>query len=306
MKRIKNAGSVAYLNRGLCKMDKHMSKVLIAQKNEITEHHIYKKLSTMIKAGKNRDVLDKISADELKHYNYWKSITGTDIKPDMIKVQFYVIVSSLLGLSFGLRLMESGERTAQKAYAAFSKPYPKGKQIIMDEQRHESRLLKLLREEKLDYASSIVLGLNDALVELTGALAGFTFALQNGRLIGIIGLITGIAASLSMAASGYLSSKEEGNEKAPFKSALYTGVAYILTVIMLILPYFLIKNVFAALAMTMAVAISIILSYTFYISIARGTSFWHRFIEMSLISLIVAGISFGLGWAIKQYLGIDI
>ena len=49
---------------------------------------------------------------------------------------------------------------------------------------------------------------------------------------------TGIAATLSMASSEYLSSKSEGRPDA-LKSASYTGVAYLVTVALLILPYLL-------------------------------------------------------------------
>ena len=35
----------------------------------------------------------------------------------------------------------------------------------------------MINDERLQYISSMVLGINDALVELTGAPAGFTFAL---------------------------------------------------------------------------------------------------------------------------------
>jgi VIT1/CCC1 family predicted Fe2+/Mn2+ transporter len=97
----------------------------------------------------------------------------------------------------------------------------------------------LLDEELLRYAGSIVLGLNDALVELTGALAGFTLALQNTRLIALTGLITGVAAALSMAASEYLSTRSEGGGRSPLRASLYTGTAYIITVFLLILPYLL-------------------------------------------------------------------
>ena len=93
-----------------------------------------------------------------------------------------------------------------------------------------SQLLSMLDEEALKYMGSVVLGLNDALVELTGALAGLTFAFQNTKLIALTGLITGISASLSMAASEYLSSRADGEENAG-RSALYTGIAYIITVI---------------------------------------------------------------------------
>ena len=51
-----------------------------------------------------------------------------------------------------------------------------------------------------------------------------TLAMQNTRLIALSGLITGIAATLSMASSEYLSSKSEGRPDA-FKSATYTGIS---------------------------------------------------------------------------------
>lgn len=59
----------------------------------------------------------------------------------------------------------------------------------------------LLDEERLRYTGSTVLGLNDALMELTGVLAGLTLALRDTKLIVLTGAITGIAAVLSMGVS---------------------------------------------------------------------------------------------------------
>ena len=125
----------------------------------------------------------------------------------------------------------------------------------------------------------MVLGLNDALVELTGALAGLTFAFQNTRLISIAGLITGVAASLSMAASEYLSKKSEESSDSPYKASLYTGIAYIVTVILLILPYLILNNPYLALAFTILIAIIIIFVFNFYIAIAKEIPFKKRFFE---------------------------
>ena len=104
------------------------------------------------------------------------------------------------------------------------------------EEEHEKALISILDEDRLKYIGSMVLGLNDALVELTGSLAGFTFAMQNTKLIALSGLIIGISATFSMASSEFLSARSEGRKDA-FKSCLYTGIAYIITVILLILPY---------------------------------------------------------------------
>ena len=164
----------------------------------------------------------------------------------------------------------------------------------------------MLDEERLQYAGSVVLGLNDALVELTGALAGLTLALQNTKLIALSGLITGIAASMSMAASEYLSTRSEKTNKEPIRAAIYTGIAYIGTVTLLVLPYLLFENYYIDLAITMTVAVLIIAVFNYYISIAKGESFKTRFLEMAGLSLGVATFSFIIGFFIRKWLDIEI
>jgi VIT1/CCC1 family predicted Fe2+/Mn2+ transporter len=164
----------------------------------------------------------------------------------------------------------------------------------------------MLDEERLQYASSMVLGLSDALVELTGALAGLTLALQNVQLIALTGLITGVAAALSMASSEYLSTRAEKSDKKPGKAALYTGLAYIITVTLLILPYLLLDNVFICLAIVLVTAILIIAGFNYYISVAKGESFKKRFAEMAGLSLGVATLSFIISYFIRLWLGVDV
>ena len=118
----------------------------------------------------------------------------------------------------------------------------------------------------------------------------------------------GIAASLSMAASGYLASKEEEEKEDvnPITSAIYTGMAYIITVALLVFPYFVFDNPYHALWLMLVITVLIIASYTYYISIAKSLSFWKRFLEMAAISLGVALISFGIGILVKNYFGIEV
>ncbi|RJP79760.1 MAG: rubrerythrin family protein [Candidatus Zixiibacteriota bacterium] len=281
-------------------------KLLLAQQSELDEFHIYKRLARTIRDAENRQVLEGIAEDELRHYNIWKEHTGQSLKPDRFTIRKYVILSRLFGLTFGLKLMERGEGSAQLNYARISAVIAEAAAVGQDENRHENQLLDLLKEERLEYTGSVVLGLNDALVELTGALAGLTFALQNTRLIAMAGLVTGIAASLSMAASEYLSTKSEETTRNPVKASLYTGTAYVFTVAFLILPYLVFNNLFLALGVTMATAILIILLFTYYISVTRDYVFWHRFREMALISVSVAGVSFGLGYLIRRLFGVEV
>jgi len=279
--------------------------VFIAQRNEITERFVYEKLSKSSKNINNRQILKKISEDEQKHYDFWRMYTKEDVKPNNAKIWFYSLISMLFGITFGMKLMERGEEKAQVIYDKISRVLPDAKAIVKDEDEHEAKLLKLIDEERLRYVGSIVLGMNDALVELTGTLAGLTLALQSTCLIAMAGLITGIAASLSMATSEYLSTKSEGGEKDPIKALIYTGCAYVFTVFFLILPYLVLDNFYVCLASTIFNAIVVIFVFTFYVSVAKDLPFRKRFFEMVAISLGIAALSFGIGFIIRSFLNVE-
>ncbi len=288
-------------------LDQDIYKQLIKlQKSEITEFFLYRKLAKATRNSQNENVLQAIAKDELKHYRYWKSYTKKKVQPSLFGIFFYYWLSRLFGLTFGIKLMERKEVNAQKVYVFLANDFPEIQNVIDDENSHEQELISLIDEERLKYIGSVVLGLNDALVELTGTLAGLTFALQNTRLIALAGLIAGIAASFSMAASEYLSTKSEESEQNPLKSSLYTGIAYIFTVFFLVIPFLILENYYFCLAWTIVNAILIILVFNFYISVAKDLPFGKRFSEMTLISLGVAVLSFGVGYLVRIFLGIDL
>jgi VIT1/CCC1 family predicted Fe2+/Mn2+ transporter len=276
------------------------------QLNEITEHHIYLALADSTKSAKNKKVLEKIASDELKHYKLWKKYTGDEVSSNWIKARFYILISRLFGLTFGIKLMERGEVGAQAKYKKLKGKVKEINSFIADEVAHEQALIGLLDEESLQYVGSMVLGLNDALVELTGALAGLTLAFQRTELIALSGLITGVAAAMSMATSEYLSTRTEETVKNPLKAALYTGTAYIVTVIILILPYLILENYFLCLAIALTEAVLIIAVFNYYVSVAKDQPFRARFLEMALLSLGVATLSFVFGYFIRSALGVEI
>lgn len=285
---------------------KQLKDIKSFQKNELTEYYIYTRLARSIKNQKNAETLQRIGDDEMRHYMFWKQYSKVDVKPNRWKIFKFYWIARILGITFGIKLMEKGEEKAQVAYEEACEYIPGAKQIVIDEDEHEKALIDLLEEKKLDYVGSIVLGLNDALVELTGTLAGLTFALQNTRLIAVAGLITGIAASFSMAASEYLSTKSEDDSANALASSIYTGLAYIFTVVILILPYLLFTNYFVCLGLTMSFAVLVILFFNYYISVAKDLNFKKRFWEMFIISMGVAAFTFGIGYLIRMFLGVDI
>ena len=206
------------------------------QQNELTESVIYEKIARFAKGEENKQTLLRLSREEHAHYEIWKKYTGIEMKPEKAKILKYTFLARTLGFTFAVKLMENGESNAQNEYELLAKEVAESAIIRQQEEEHETALLAMLDEERLQYVGSMVLGLNDALVELTGSLAGFAFALQNTRLIALSGLIVGISATFSMASSEFLAARSEGRTDA-LKSCTYTGVAYLLTVIALIAPY---------------------------------------------------------------------
>ncbi|MDD1665335.1 MAG: VIT1/CCC1 transporter family protein [Methanomicrobiales archaeon] len=279
--------------------------LLASQRGEITEHRIYTALAERASESGNRKVLEEIADVELGHYRFFRASTGLDLSPDRIRIAFYLLMYRTFGITFALKLMERGEKRAQKVYQELIPIMPGLEEVLLDEERHEKALIALIDEQRLRYTGSIVLGLNDALVELTGTLAGLTLALQNTRVIAMAGLITGIAAALSMGSAEYLSTKSEGEGRNPLQAATYTLVAYIITVIFLVSPYLIFSSFYLALAVTILNAIIVIVVFTFYTSVTRDLDFRGRFVEMAAISLGVAALSFLMGILVRVLLHVD-
>lgn len=293
-------------------MEKNISKetlklLLEMQQNEVTEHAVYLNLAKFVKKEDDKKVLIRIAKEEYAHSKILEKYTNKKLKPNKFKVFKFFILSFIFGYTFVIKIMEGGEKDAEYIYSKIVEEVPDAKKIAFEEDEHEKSLIDILDEERLKYVGSMVLGLSDALVEISGTLAGLSFALQNNRLVALSGIITGISATLSMASSEYLSAKADGDKNA-FKSSSYTGIMYLITVTLLILPYLIYPNnhYLYALITMLCVVVFIIFFFTYYISVAKSLPFKKRFLEMAGISLTVAGISFLVGLLVKQFLGIDI
>ena len=277
------------------------------QQNELNESIIYEEIAKFAKGDENKEVLLRLAQEEKAHYEIWKKYTGIDMKPQKFKIFRYKLLARIFGFTFAVKLMENGEEAAQEEYGLVAEEVEESVFIRQQEEEHEAALLEMLDEESLQYVGSMVLGLNDALVELTGSLAGFTFALQNTKLIALSGLIIGISATFSMASSEFLAARSEGRDDA-LKSCSYTGTAYLITVILLIAPYLLFGagGYIPALICMLLIVILIIAGFTYYTSVAQDQPFKSRFWEMALISIGVAVVSFVVGILAKRFLGVDL
>ena len=278
---------------------------------EATEAEVYRRLAKMQKDPVNRSILEGIALEEERHEAVIAKMTGEEVKADKGKVTRQIVLARLLGFTFSIKMMESNEHHAASEYRELGLH-----DIAEEEELHVQSMISMLDEERLRYSGSIVLGLSDALVELTGALAGLTFALQDLNLVALAGLVTGIAAAFSMGASEYLSSRAEKKSESAVKAAFFTWISYLLTVLMLLAPFLVFQADspefhglgphVQALMFTFAIGLLIVALFNFFLSVVEEASFKSRFLEMTGILGVVSLISYGIGIALRGILSVEI
>lgn len=149
--------------------------------------------------------------------------------------------------------------------------------------------------------AAIILGMHDAIVSLTGLIAGLFFAFTDTNIIIISCIISSITASLSMGAANYLATKAK-ESKTALKSAFYTASAYMITCAFLILPFFVFTNRTTTLITTVLMAILII--FVFNKCCYHGKVFYKHFFEMLSICTMVSIVAFFIGETAKEIFGI--
>ena len=287
------------------------ARLLKLQRMEATEAEVYRRLARMQKDPVNRSILEGISLEEERHEAVIENMTGEKVHADMGKVRRQIMLARLFGFTFSVKMMEATEKDVAAEYRELGLD-----DIAEEEEAHEENMIGMLDEERLRYSGSVVLGMSDALVELTGALAGLTFALQSLNLVALAGLVTGIAAAFSMGASEYLSSRAEKKNESAVRAAFFTWISYLITVLLLVSPYLLLtaespdfhglEPHVQALLYTFAIGLLIVAVFNFYVSIVEEVSFSSRFMEMAGILGVVSLISYGIGILLRGMLGVEV
>jgi VIT1/CCC1 family predicted Fe2+/Mn2+ transporter len=274
---------------------------LMHAQNELTEHIIYHKLAAREKNPDNKLLLEKLSLQEKTHHDFWKGLAGGDkeIKPRAMGIWGTILLRDILGVTFITKFLELHEKGAVTEYQKLLPSIPlshrkRFEEIIRDEEFHERSFIGQLKEKRIAYVGFIVLGLADAIVEITGVHAGFLGVTGSTLLAGISGVIVGFAAAISMGSAAYLQAKQD-TEKSPFVSAAATGVSYLCSVICLALPYFLIRTMLTAFTLSTSVGILLIAGFTYYGAVVFDRKFWSEFGEAVALMLGTAGATFVVG-----------
>lgn len=259
-----------------------------------------------------RRTLTKLATMELKHYRFWKQFCSPEekITVSRVKVNWILLLRLLLGVTFATRYLERNEsQTIQKYKAAASlvprKHRKRFGEMVSDEENHERRFSEQFEESHVKYISFIVLGLADALVEIAGIHAGSLGIYNSTELAGLAGIVAGAAASLAMASAAYAQAKT-GFEGSAALSAVYTGISYFITAVILASPYFVTKSMVGALFSSLCLAVLLVAFISFYGSVISGTIFVRDFVEITSIMLGATFALYVLGMGIRYFTGITI
>lgn len=280
-------------------------------RNELTEHFVYGTLARREKKPANRAVLEKLSAQEKTHYEFWKSLlpAATVPKPRRLGLWSTPVLRFFLGVTFTTKLLESHEKDAVAEYEAMLAVVPAAhkdrlREIIEDERTHERAFIAQLKEKRVAYVGFVALGLADAIVEITGVHAGFLGVTGSTLIAGISGIIVGFAAAISMGSAAYLQSKQDP-EKSAILSAFVTGVSYLFSVVCLALPYFLIRTMITAFTVSTGVGIVLLAGFTFYGAVVFDRKFLREFGESVSLMLGTALATYLLGTIVGRVFGVS-
>jgi vacuolar iron transporter family protein len=294
-----------------------LSAIAVAQaEEELFAWRIYSALAERMGDENNKRRLGELAAQERAHLDFWLQVSGSQessIRTSGFRHRLLLVASTILGPAFTIRWLERGEDKAIESYTELldgdslsADQRGRVEQMLAEEKEHEVFLAKGVEDERRLYLGAAVLGLNDALVELTGGLTGLVSSIADPKLIGFASLVVGIAAAMSMAASNFLSVDiGETSELKPARAAAYTGTAYILVVIALVLPFFLLSNRHTALMISWAAGIIVITLFSFYSSVMQGVSFVRRFGVMLALGVGVAIVSYFVGRVLGAIIGIE-
>ncbi len=281
-------------------MTNNEQQYLARARNEITEHYVYSALAAREKKPENKTVFEKLAAQEKAHYEFWRSLLpGIDPQPYGFAQWTTPVLAAVFGTTFTSKLMESHEKNAVAVYEAMLPAMPADKkprlqQIIEDERSHEQSFIARIRERRVAYVGFVALGLADAIVEITGVHAGFLGVTGSTLIAGISGVIVGFAAAISMGSAAYLQAKQD-TEKSAILSAFITGISYMISVVCLALPYFLIRTMLTAFTVSTAVGALLLASFTFYGAVVFDRVFSREFAESLSLMLGTALATYILG-----------
>ncbi len=293
-------------------MSPELSRVAVESViDEYTHHTVYSTLARREKNPEFKQTLEGLAESERVHLELWKRYSP-DYVPHVgrLKLDIILFIRIFLGLTFTLKFLERHEDSVIRRYRSVEHLIPAADKrlfdsMLDDEEHHENSLMGGVRENRVKYISFVVLGLADAVVEISGIHAGALGVFDRTELAGLSGVVAGMAASIAMASAAYAQAKQ-GLQGSAKWGAVYTGVSYMFTAIFLALPYFLTGSMLLALGISVTVGVGLVAMLTYYDTIISSRGFARAFAELAGIILGASLALFVAGTVLRQVFGIVI
>ncbi|MGA2199559.1 MAG: ferritin family protein [Nitrososphaerales archaeon] len=279
--------------------------------DELTDYTLYTRLSETHHNGAFVEVFKQLALIERKHLEFWQKYVP-DLRPRLNTglIRRALFFKRVFGLTFAIRYLERHEADSIKRYKAVSHLVPPEDkaafdEVLADEEEHENEMSAAIESSTIRYISFVVLGLADALVEITGIHAGSLGIYNKTEVAGLAGIIAGGAASLAMASAAYAQAKQ-GFKGSAKLSAGYTGVSYFLTALALATPYFLTGSQIDAISVSLVLAVVIVTFASYYSSVISTKPFLRDYLELLGILLCVTVALYVFGYVIRTETGITV
>ncbi|MFN4336716.1 MAG: ferritin family protein [Candidatus Nitrosocaldus sp.] len=284
-----------------------------ACRDEYTDYYIYNALaSSAITPEALKDKLSIMAEQEYRHYEFWSRYKDGSVivKEPKAKAMMMKFLALIMGITFVVKMLERHESRVIDSYKELlhmmrgeDKRMLEG--IIGEEEEHESSLVENISEGRVKYLGFTVLGLSDALIEIAGIHAGTLGVYTDTFKAGLAGLIAGVAASIAMASAAYNQAKQTEGVKAS-SAATYTGIAYVVTALLLALPYFLVHDILEALFISLLISIAILAYIALYSHVLFNRNFFRELGETTGIIFGATLALYAFGELIRIYFNLQL
>ena len=260
--------------------------------DEYTDYLVYKHLaeSRRTKDPKLKAILNKLSSAEYKHYEFWRKYSPEkEIRPSMSTVYLTLFLRFIFGVTFATKYLEKHEDDVVKRYKSVSHLIPESDksgfdEMVADEVEHEEAFLTETEGKYIKYISFVVLGLADAIVEISGIHAGSLGIYDRTDSPDSLASLRETAVLLRWRQL-LMHKAKQGFQGSASISASFTGISYFVSAIILATPYFLTKVMYIALGTSFTLAILIIAFISYYNSIISESHFLRDFLELAGITV---------------------
>ncbi len=191
---------------------------------EVRDEALYRRLARAARIARHREEMERFAAMEADHAAFWASVLEhrgvalPQVRAHNARNAVLAAIGAMTNPEFVAFILETGEHRAWQAYRrALEHPDLRDderetlRRIILDEIEHEEAFRA--RRTTSGTAASVremVLGMNDGVVEILGAVAGLV-ALWPDRPLTVLGsgAVVAIAGALSMAVGALVSARSE-------------------------------------------------------------------------------------------------